>query len=153
MYTNKKPVMRRYGGWLTLAAGLVLNPGADAATNETVAANQASSNSNSVATDLKIDKALKALDAPVLQPVRYPPEEAQGAPTWPLYKEQPPAAQQDFQPPKPVEGPKPKDEKPRVDREPDPEPPPAPPPPPPSPNTPNSPNGQNGPNGPNGPNG
>lgn len=101
--------------------------------------------SNSVAADIKVDKALKALNPPVLQPVLYPPDEAKGAPAWPLYKEQPPAAQQDFQPPKPVEVSKPREEeRPRSEPEPEPDPePPPPPPPPPPPCTPNNPNWPN----------
>jgi hypothetical protein len=145
MYTNHKQAMRMGGAWLMLLAGLVLAPGADAATNETVVTNVTASSSNSVAADVKIDKALKALNPPVLQPVLYPPDETKGAPVWPLYKEQPPAAQQDFQPPKPVEVSKPREDEPRDEPEADPEPPPPPqpPPPPPMPCTPNHPNWPN----------
>ncbi len=140
MYTNHKLPRRSawvVAFWLTLACGV------GAATNETTVS------SNSVAADLKVDKALKALNPPVLQPVLYPPDDAKGAPTWPLYKEQPPAAQHDFQPPKPVEVKKPREEeKPRSEPKSDPEPPSPPPPPPPPPCTPNSPNWPNCLNGP-----
>jgi hypothetical protein len=71
---------------------------------------------------------------------------------WPLYKEQPPAAQQDFQPPKPAELPKTRvEEQPRSEPDSDLDPQPAPslpPQPPPAPCTPNSPNWPNCLNGP-----
>ena len=152
MYTNFKSMLQRCGVGLMLLTGLVWTPVVDAATNEMAATNETVVSTNSVAVDLKIDKELKALNPPVLQPVLYPPDDTKGAPVWPLYKEQPPAAQQDFQPPKPAELPKARvEEQPRSepDSDPDPQPTPSlPPQPPPAPCTPNSPNWPNCLNGP-----
>ncbi|HEC12794.1 MAG TPA: hypothetical protein ENI80_06020, partial [Acidiferrobacteraceae bacterium] len=49
--------------------------------------------------DQKIDVSLRALRGPVLQSVFFPPTIKQGAPDWPLYKQEPPAAQGDFSAP------------------------------------------------------
>lgn len=95
-------------------------------------------------TDLKIDLALKALRMPVLQPVLVLPQ-GKGAPARPLYKEQPPAAQNDFRPPPPAPEPVPSRANGREDEEEDEDEPEAPAPPPQqqlpcSPNHPNWPN-------------
>ena len=81
---------------LTVAAGLV----AAGLLSSALAAEEKKASASSTATDLKIDLALKALRMPVLQPVLVLPQ-GKGAPAWPLYKEQPPAAQNDFRPPPP----------------------------------------------------
>lgn len=92
------------------------------------------------AEDQKIDVKLKALREPVRQPVEV---EGKGAPAWPLYKEEPPAAQQDFRPPPPAPEPVRRDDRDDRDDEDEDDEPVPPPPPPPPPCTPNNPNWPN----------
>lgn len=128
---------------LTVAAGLV----AAGLLSSALATEEKKASASSTATDLKIDLALKALRMPVLQPVLVLPQ-GKGAPAWPLYKEQPPAAQNDFRPPPPEPEPVRVQERDREDddedeeeeEKPKPTPPPQPPPQPCSPNHPNWPN-------------
>jgi len=59
--------------------------------------------------DEAIDVALGAIEAPVVQPLLVPPGRGQGIPPLPPYKQEPPAAQQDFRtlpsPAAPIPGP------------------------------------------------
>jgi outer membrane biosynthesis protein TonB len=124
-----------------LAAGLV----AAGMLSSAMAAEEKKASETSTAADLKIDLALKALRMPVLQPVLVLPQ-GKGAPAWPLYKEQPPAAQKDFRPPPPA-APEPvrvrepvREDEDEEEEAPEPPPPPQPQPQPCSPNDPNWPN-------------
>jgi outer membrane biosynthesis protein TonB len=127
---------------LAVAAGLV----AAGLLSSALAAEEKKSSEPSTAADLKIDLTLKALRMPVLQPMLVLPQ-GKGAPAWPLYKEQPPAAQKDFRPPPPEPEPEPvrvrereREDEDDEKEQPKPTPPPQPPPQPCTPNHPNWPN-------------
>ncbi len=91
------------------------------------------------AQDAQIDLALGALEDPLLQRTLFPPGTQEGAPVFPPYKQEPPAAQTDFGgPPMPVPPPLPPKPEPPTPEPPappipTPEPPPLPPPPGPPP--------------------
>ncbi len=51
--------------------------------------------------DERIDLAMNAIEGPVFHRTLVPYGTQEGAPLFPIYKQQPPAAQQDFRPPPP----------------------------------------------------
>jgi hypothetical protein len=55
--------------------------------------------------DERIDLAMNAIEGPVFHKTLVPYGTQEGAPLFPIYKQQPPAAQQDFRPPPPPPAP------------------------------------------------